>query len=164
MQGPSPGVHRVWSDVVVGHRLPTITLEVTLRRVVLTPAYTYDPFPGHFDVEFARSVGHPTAFMNTMPLLALLDRSVTEWAGPDTLIRKHAISLRSPAYVGDTLLVESVVTGRTAPAPGGAADTIEFEVGATITTTEGRVCSTGSVLARVGEVSAPSPTGCKRTP
>lgn len=137
-----------WSEIEAGHRLPPIRLELTVRRIVLTPAYTYDPFPGHFDVEFARAIGHPSIFMNTMPLLGLLDRLVTDWAGPDTFILKHAIALRSPAYAGTTLTVDGTITGKTDPDAGQARTTIE--VAATITDADGQRCATGSVTAAVG--------------
>jgi acyl dehydratase len=138
-----------WSEIEEGQRLPSLRLELTVRRIVLTPAYTYDPFPGHFDVEFARSIGHPSIFMNTMPLLGLLDRLVTDWAGPQTFIRKHTISLRSPAYAATTLTVDGTVTGKADVDDSRPSSHPTIQVSATVTNSDGQVCATGSVTAAI---------------
>lgn len=133
-----------WVDIEKGLNLPPLRLELSVRRVVLTPAYTFDPFPGHYDVEYARSIGHPTIFMNTMPLLGLLDRVVTDWAGPDAVIVRHSISLRAPAYAGMTLSVDGHVVDKRRREVSGDWPATVVEVAAKISA-DGRACASGEV-------------------
>lgn len=93
-----------------GQRLPVVTLEITKGRVAIAPAATLDQFPGHYDAEYARSVGHRTVFMNTMPLLGLIDRVVTDWTGEAGFLYRHSIVMRRPTYADTTVHVAGEVT------------------------------------------------------
>jgi acyl dehydratase len=101
-----------WSDVAEGDKLPTVHLDITLRRLFVNAAASWDTFPGHFDRDYARANGHPDVFANTSLLLAFADRVVTDWAGPRTRIVRRRLTMGRPVHPGDQLLGAGVVTGR----------------------------------------------------
>jgi acyl dehydratase len=101
-----------WRDVAEGDRLPTVQLEVTLRRLFVNAAASWDTFPGHFDREYARANGLQDVFANTSLLLAFADRVITDWAGPRTRIVRRRLTMGRPVHPGDQLLGAGVVTGR----------------------------------------------------
>jgi acyl dehydratase len=136
-----------WADVEVGRLLPAVQLDVTTRRVVLTPAFTIDPFPGHFDVDYARALGHPTIFMNTMSLLGLIDRLVTDWAGEHAFIVEHSISLKMPVYVGTQVTVRGSVASKGVVDNRGASlrvVTVDVAI-----TADDALCTTGQVTVMI---------------
>lgn len=105
--------HRLrWDDLTIGQELPSLRLDVSLAAVTLTPAYTKDPYPGHWDVDYIRGLGHPTVFMNTMSLLGMLDRLITDCCGPSTFITGHAITMRRPTYAGRQLVASGTVVDK----------------------------------------------------
>ena len=101
-----------WADISVGQALPSLHLDIALGAVVLTPAFTKDPYQGHWDVDHIRSLGHPTVFMNTMSLMGILDRFVTDWSGPATFIVRHSITMRRPTYAGRQIVATGSVVDK----------------------------------------------------
>ena len=135
-----------WDDVAVGAELPGFELAIDFRKVAMTPAVTLDYMPGHYDREYARAIGHPDVFMNTMPLFGLLDRAVTDWAGPETFITRHAIKLRTPVYAGDVVTATGQVLDKRVDDAGHLVEVavqLAKDGGAT-------VCCEGTVVARLG--------------
>jgi hypothetical protein len=94
----------------VGDALPVLTFHPTVAKIVLSPAFTKDAYPGHHDVDLIRSLGHPTIFLNTMTILGLMDRLVTDWCGPDSFVTRHTLRLLRPAYAQRTLTVSGEIT------------------------------------------------------
>jgi acyl dehydratase len=136
-----------WDAVNVGDRLPSLHFGLTYRKVIMTPGVTLDYFPGHFDPEYARSLGHPTIFLNTMPLFGLVDRIVTEWAGPSTFVVRHKIKLRVPVYAGDHVTVAGCVAGKSV-GDGARLGQHLVQVEVTLTKDDGpTLCCEGTVLA-----------------
>jgi acyl dehydratase len=101
-----------WRDVTEGDAIPTVTLDVTLRRLIVNAAAGWDIFPGHFDRDYARAHGHPDVFANTSLLLAFADRVITDWAGPRTRILRRKLTMARPVYPGDQLRGAGTVTSR----------------------------------------------------
>jgi 3-oxo-4,17-pregnadiene-20-carboxyl-CoA hydratase beta subunit len=95
--------------VSVGTSLPSLHFNPTVAKTVLTPAATFDSYPVHYDLEFARRLGLPNMFLNSMPLLGLVNRLVTDWAGPDVFVIKHEIVIKRSVYVGIPIRVEGTV-------------------------------------------------------
>jgi len=56
----------------------------------MNPGATGDYFPGHYDPDYARRQGQPTIYANSLHVFGMLDRAVSEWAGP------HSLLLRPP--------------------------------------------------------------------
>lgn len=100
-----------WDALVVGGRLPEITLDVTEQTVILVPVSTWDLFPGHHSPAYARSQGQPDMYLNTIALQGLADRSVTDHLGPDAWVVRRKLAMVDSAYPGDRLAGGAVVTG-----------------------------------------------------
>ena len=88
-----------WAAVRPGDSLPTIKLDVTLSRVMITPAATRDYFPGHHLVSYAQQEqSQPTIYLNTMSLHGFVDRVALEWAGEEWFIACRKMTMVRSAY------------------------------------------------------------------
>jgi hypothetical protein len=129
-----------------GQALPEFHYPVQRSWIAYAPSVMLDPFPGFYDAEYAKSVGHRDVFMNTMALLGLLDRLVTDWAGKDAFIFRHEIAIRQPVYAGTTAVVSGHVTSvDTVTGPTEECTGHHVTVAAAIATDDG-VCVTGSII------------------
>jgi hypothetical protein len=97
--------------------LPEWRLQVTPTVVVSTAIATRDFYPVHHDRDFAERGGSKDIFLNILTTTGLVQRYVTDWAGPEAIVRAVSIRLGVPCYAGDTL----TFTGRVAEdsGPGG---------------------------------------------
>ena len=94
---------------MIGEQIPSIVDEITARRVVQNPGATGDYFPGHWDPDYARRQGQRAIYANSLHIFGLLDRAVTEWAGPTSFLMRRNVRLASSMYAGDTVTVNGVV-------------------------------------------------------
>ena len=100
-----------WSDVSEGDHLPADTDHIDVQRVVASAASTWTFFGGHIDSDYARSVqGRSHVYMATGPILGLLDRYVTSWAGPEAFLAKRSMRMVDSIYAGDDIRFEGTVT------------------------------------------------------
>jgi len=90
--------------------LPELVLDVTPTLVVSTAIATRDFYPVHHDRDFAVRTGSKDIFLNILTTTGLVERYVTDWAGPDALVRAVSIRLGVPCYAGDTLTFSGQVT------------------------------------------------------
>jgi acyl dehydratase len=97
------------AEVGVGHRLPELVIALTPTFVVATALATRDFTPVHHDVEVARGQGSKDIFLNILTTMGLLERFVTDWAGPGALLHGMKVKLGVPAYAGDTLTFTGAV-------------------------------------------------------
>ncbi len=83
--------------------LPVWELPITPTLVVSTALATRDFQDVHHDRD--RSIGHGSKdiFINILTTTGLVQRYITDWAGPQTQIRSCALRLGAPAYPYDTL-------------------------------------------------------------
>jgi acyl dehydratase len=63
----------------------------------------------HHDVELAKKRGSPDIFMNIMTSGGLTSRFVTDWAGPEVILRNMRIRLGAPNYPGDLMTFTGLV-------------------------------------------------------
>ena len=99
-----------WDDLTEGQDVSPITLPATYSMVLLSAIATMDFFPGHHDPEYARGQGQEGIYVNTMTYQGLVDRVVTDWAGPQTFIARRKITMQRPVYAGDTITGSGKVT------------------------------------------------------
>jgi len=95
--------------------LPEWCLRVTPTVVVSTAVATRDFYPVHHDRNFAERGGSTDIFLNILTTTGLVQRYVTDWAGPQALVRAISIRLGVPCYAGDTLTFSGRVTDDTGP-------------------------------------------------
>jgi uncharacterized protein len=83
--------------------LPELAIDVTPTVVVATAIATRDFYPVHHDHSMAVRGGGKDIFLNILTTTGLVQRYVTDWAGPDAVVRAVSIRLGVPCYAGDTL-------------------------------------------------------------
>jgi hypothetical protein len=89
--------------VTVGVELPELVIEATPTFVVSTAVATRDFQDVHHDREAAIARGSQDIFLNILTDTGLVQRFVTDWAGPAARVRTVAIRLGVPCYAYDTL-------------------------------------------------------------
>jgi acyl dehydratase len=70
---------------------------------------TRDFMPVHHDRDYAASQGAPDIFMNIISTNGFCSRYLTDWAGPDAIVKRLAIRLGVPAHPGSTLTFTGTV-------------------------------------------------------
>jgi acyl dehydratase len=106
-----------WRDVSVGDEVTPLEIPVTATVIVAGAIASRDFMPVHHDPEFAKKQGSPNMFMNILTTNGLCVRFLTDWAGPEAMVKKLAIRLGVPAFPNDPLRFTGTVTGK-----GGGAD------------------------------------------
>ena len=114
-----------WDQVVVGSALPEEVIDITATRIVAGAIATRDFMPVHHDRDYANSQGAPDIFMNIMSDSAYCSRYLTDWAGPEAMVKRLAIRLGTPAFPGSTLTFSGNVTATSRAGDDGLVD-VEF--------------------------------------
>jgi acyl dehydratase len=99
-----------WEDVSEGMEIPPISLELTMRRMMMAVCGTRDLYPLHHDRDFARAMGQKDMVPNILFLGAFLGRCLTDWTGPTGKIRKLSVVAGTPSYPGETITASGRVT------------------------------------------------------
>ena len=89
--------------VRVGDELPPVAVEVTATVIVAGAIATRDFMPVHHDRDYANQQGAPDIFMNIISTNGHCSRFLTDWAGPDAMVKRLAIRLGVPTFPGTTL-------------------------------------------------------------
>jgi hypothetical protein len=102
--------------VTVGMTLPELRIEVSPTFIVATAIATRDFQDVHHDRDQAVRRGSKDIILNILTTTGLVQRYVTDWAGPRADVRRIAIRLGVPCYAYETL----TMTGRVAEVAGAA--------------------------------------------
>jgi hypothetical protein len=97
-------------DVNVGDELPTLAVPLTRTLIVATAIASRDYQDVHHDPGLAQERGSPDIFMNILSTNGFVGRFVTDWAGPDAVLRSVKIRLGAPNHPGDTMVMSGSVT------------------------------------------------------
>jgi hypothetical protein len=100
---------------VIGTELPELRIEVTPTFVVSTAIATRDYQDVHHDRDAAVARGSQDIFLNILTDTGLVQRFVTDWAGPAALVRRIALRLGVPCYAGETLVFSGRVVDQQGP-------------------------------------------------
>jgi uncharacterized protein len=95
-----------------GADLGELAIDVTPTFVISTALATRDFQDVHHDRDRAVARGSKDIFLNILTTTGLVQRYVTDWAGPEAVLRRIAIRLGVPCYAGDTLSLTGRVTER----------------------------------------------------
>jgi acyl dehydratase len=109
------------SDVNVGDSLPELPIPLTTSLIVAGAVASRDFTPVHHDKSAAQAAGMQDVFMNILTTNGLVGRYVSDWAGPNALIRQVKIRLGTPNLPGDTMTLTGSVTSK-------EGDVVEVEV------------------------------------
>lgn len=108
--GGSEADSREWRDGGSGpdqaelpEELPGLVVDVSTTFVVASALATRDFTPVHHDRDRAVAGGGKDIFVNILTDTGLVQRYVTDWAGPSALVRRISLRLGVPCYAGDTL-------------------------------------------------------------
>ena len=103
---------RSFSSVNIGDELPPLDVPLTRTLIVSTAIATRDYQVVHHDPSIAAERGSKDIIMNILTSNAFAGRFVTDWAGPEALIRSVKVRLGAPNYPGDTMHVTGAVTAK----------------------------------------------------
>jgi MaoC like domain len=97
------------TDVRAGDALPPLEIPITSTLIVAGALASRDYQDVHHDRVLAQQRGAKDIFMNILTTNGLVGRYVTDWAGPEALVRGIAIRLGVPNYPGDTMTLTGTV-------------------------------------------------------
>jgi acyl dehydratase len=98
------------ADVRVGDDLPALPIPLTRTLIVATAIASRDYQDVHHDPGLAQDRGSKDIFMNILTTNGFVGRFITDWAGPDAVLRSVKIRLGAPNYPGDTMTLTGSVT------------------------------------------------------
>jgi acyl dehydratase len=101
-----------YDDVKVGDELPALDVAITATAIVAGAIASRDYQDVHHDRDLAHQRGSPDIFMNILTTNGYVGRYVTDWAGPEALLRSVDIVLGAPNYPGDTMRMSGKVTAK----------------------------------------------------
>lgn len=96
--------------VAVGTALPELALYGDPTFIVSTALATRDFQDVHHDRDKAHAKGSKDIFVNILTDTGLVQRFVTDWAGPGATIKSIALRLGVPWYAYDTVTFTGEVT------------------------------------------------------
>ena len=93
----------------VGTALPPLDLEITPTVVIAAALASRDFERVHHDRNFAQASGMKDIFLNILATNGFVIRYVTDWAGPQAVVKQSSIRLGVPHYAGETLKLSGTV-------------------------------------------------------
>ena len=94
----------------VGAKLPELSIYGDPTFIVSTAIATRDYQDVHHDRDKAQAKGSKDIFVNILTDTGLLQRYLTDWAGPTARIKKIGLRLGVPWYAYDTITFTGEVT------------------------------------------------------
>jgi hypothetical protein len=94
----------------VGMKLPELLLYGDPTFIVSTAIATRDYQDVHHDRDKAQAKGSKDIFVNILTDTGLVQRYVTDWAGPNAVIKSISLRLGVPWYAYDTVTFKGEVT------------------------------------------------------
>ena len=98
-----------YADIKVGDKIPSLDIPVTASLVSCGALATRDFEPCHHDKSVAQGMGLPDVFMNILTSQALMARFVTDWSGPETVMKALKVKLGAPNVPGVTMTISGEV-------------------------------------------------------
>jgi acyl dehydratase len=99
-----------FEGISVGDQLPDLVVDVTATRIVAGAIASRDFMPVHHDKAYANQQGAPDIFMNILSDTGYCSRFLTDWAGPEAMVKRLAIRLGVPLFPDTELTYRGSVT------------------------------------------------------
>ena len=101
-----------WDDIQVGDEVTPLEIPITTTMIVAGANASRDFMPVHHDRDYANKQGSPNLFMNILTSNGYCVRFLTDWAGPEAMVKKLSIRLGAPCFPNDPLRFTGSVTGK----------------------------------------------------
>lgn len=98
------------AEVQVGAQLPELVIHADPTFVISTALATRDFQDVHHDRDKAIERGSKDIFVNILTDTGLVQRFLTDWAGPRTVVKSIKLRLGVPLYAYDTMTLTGTVT------------------------------------------------------
>src|ERR671936_2994009 len=96
--------------IEVGTMLPRVSLYGDPTFIISTALATRDFQDVHHDRDKAQAKGSKDIFVNILTDTGLVERFITDWAGPTAVIKSISLRLGVPWYAYDTVTFSGEVT------------------------------------------------------
>ena len=97
-------------NIEVGTKLPELSLYGDPTFIVSTAIATRDYQDVHHDRDKAQAKGSKDIFVNILTDTGLVQRYITDWAGPSAMVKSIGLRLGVPWYAYDTVTFKGEVT------------------------------------------------------
>ena len=98
-----------YADINIGDKIPDLDIPITASLISCAALATRDFEPCHHDKTVAQSMGLPDVFMNILTSQALMARFVTDWSGPEAVMKALKVKLGAPNVPGMTMTVSGEI-------------------------------------------------------
>jgi acyl dehydratase len=102
-----------WADIEVDDEVTPLEIPITTTMIVAGAIASRDFMPVHHDRDYANKQGSPNLFMNILTTNGYCVRFLTDWAGPEAMVKNLSIRLGVPCFPDDPLRFTGRVTGKT---------------------------------------------------
>ncbi|MEE9282417.1 MAG: MaoC family dehydratase [Myxococcota bacterium] len=92
-----------FDEVEPGQELPELIIDLTPTLIISTAIASRDYQDVHHDRDLAQKKGSKDIFMNILSTNGFVGRYVTDWAGPNAILKRVAIRLGAPNYPYDQM-------------------------------------------------------------
>ncbi len=107
--------NRPWAGINEGDELPTCRRHLS-RLEVVAMAFAARDFHSasavHADHEIAQAAGLNDVNINIISAGGLVEKYLTDWSGPEAVLKRLKYNIGLSAYPGDTLVHTGRVTGK----------------------------------------------------
>ncbi len=101
-----------YEEVEIGTELPELPIDLTPTLIISTAIASRDYQDVHHDRDLAHQKGSKDIFMNLLSTNGFVGRFVTDWAGPEAVVKKVSIRLGVPNYPYDCMRMTGVVESK----------------------------------------------------
>ncbi len=92
-----------FEQVEAGQELPELIIDLTPTLIISTAIASRDYQDVHHDRDLAQKKGSKDIFMNILSSNGFVGSYVTDWAGPNAILKRVAIRLGAPNYPYDQM-------------------------------------------------------------